>query len=52
MIVDWMLASKIERNDIVVALGGGVVGDLVGFAAAILRRGIDTFSFQLHFWHK
>ena len=40
MTVDWMLASKIERNDIVVALGGGVVGDLVGFAAAILRRGI------------
>jgi 3-dehydroquinate synthase len=38
--VDWMLANKIERNDIVVALGGGVVGDLVGFAAAILRRGI------------
>ena len=40
MTVNWMLASKIERNDIVVALGGGVVGDLVGFAAAILRRGI------------
>ena len=40
MTVDWMLANKIERNDIVVALGGGVVGDLVGFAAAILRRGI------------
>ena len=40
MTVDWLLASKIERNDIVVALGGGVIGDLVGFAAAILRRGI------------
>ncbi len=40
MTVDWMLATKIERNDIVVALGGGVVGDLVCFAAAILRRGI------------
>ena len=40
MTVDWMLKSKIERNDLVVAFGGGVVGDLVGFAAAILRRGI------------
>ena len=40
MTVDWMLANKIERNDIVIALGGGVVGDLVGFAASILRRGI------------
>ncbi len=38
--VEWLLAQKIERRDIVVALGGGVIGDLVGFAAAVLRRGI------------
>ncbi|SLN10613.1 3-dehydroquinate synthase [Pseudoruegeria aquimaris] len=38
--VEWLLAEKIERNDVVVALGGGVIGDLVGFAAAILRRGV------------
>ena len=31
-----------ERGDIVLALGGGVVGDLAGFAAAIVRRGIDV----------
>jgi 3-dehydroquinate synthase len=37
---DELLAAKIERNDIVVALGGGVVGDLTGFAAAVLRRGV------------
>ncbi len=36
---DWLLGQKIERNDCIVALGGGVVGDLTGFAAAILRRG-------------
>ena len=36
---DWLLAQKIERNDCIIALGGGVVGDLTGFAAAILRRG-------------
>src|ERR1700760_2127579 len=36
-----LIAAKIERNDLVIALGGGVVGDLAGFAAAILRRGID-----------
>jgi 3-dehydroquinate synthase len=35
-----LLDAKIERNDLVVALGGGVVGDLTGFAAAILRRGV------------
>jgi 3-dehydroquinate synthase len=40
-IVDRLLDLEIERNDVIVALGGGVVGDLVGFAAAILRRGID-----------
>ncbi|MEP3917718.1 3-dehydroquinate synthase [Ascidiaceihabitans sp.] len=38
--VEWMLDEKVERRDVVVALGGGVIGDLVGFAAAILRRGV------------
>jgi len=39
-VCDALLAAKIERNDVVVALGGGVVGDLAGFAAAVIRRGI------------
>ncbi len=38
--VEWLLDQKVERGDIVVALGGGVIGDLAGFAAAILRRGV------------
>ena len=38
--VEWLLSEKIERNDVVIALGGGVIGDLGGFAAAILRRGV------------
>lgn len=38
--VEWLLENKVERNDIVIALGGGVIGDLVGFAAAVLRRGV------------
>ncbi|MDG1119077.1 MAG: 3-dehydroquinate synthase [Flavimaricola sp.] len=37
---DWLLSEKIERGDIVVAFGGGVIGDLAGFAAAVVRRGI------------
>ncbi|MBA3908984.1 MAG: 3-dehydroquinate synthase [Rhodobacter sp.] len=37
---EWLLDQKVERRDIVVALGGGVIGDLVGFSAAILRRGV------------
>jgi 3-dehydroquinate synthase len=39
-ICDALLAARIERDDIVVALGGGVIGDLAGFAAAITRRGL------------
>lgn len=39
-VCDGLLGLKIERNDLVVALGGGVVGDLAGFAAASLRRGV------------
>jgi 3-dehydroquinate synthase len=38
--VEWLLAQQIERNDVVIAFGGGVIGDLAGFAAAILRRGV------------
>jgi len=40
-LLDAMLAAKCERNTMIVALGGGVVGDLAGFAAAILLRGVD-----------
>ncbi|MFN3232302.1 MAG: 3-dehydroquinate synthase [Alphaproteobacteria bacterium] len=36
-----MLDARLERRDIVIALGGGVVGDLTGFAASVLRRGMD-----------
>ncbi len=39
-LLDQLLALRIERNDTIIALGGGVIGDLTGFAAAILRRGI------------
>ena len=38
-LVDWLLAQEVERGDHVLALGGGVIGDLTGFAAAILKRG-------------
>jgi 3-dehydroquinate synthase len=37
---EWLLEQKVERRDLVVAFGGGVIGDLVGFSAAILRRGV------------
>ena len=39
-VCDQLLAAGIERKDQVIALGGGVIGDLSGFAAAILRRGV------------
>ena len=39
-VVEWLLDQRVERRDVVLALGGGVIGDLVGFAAAILRRGV------------
>lgn len=38
--VEWLLEQKVERRDIVVALGGGVIGDLAGFASSVLRRGV------------
>ncbi|WP_066553121.1 3-dehydroquinate synthase [Croceicoccus bisphenolivorans] len=38
-VIDFLLAEGVDRNDRIVALGGGVIGDLTGFAAAILKRG-------------
>ena len=38
---DRLLALKLDRGDLIVALGGGVTGDLAGFAASIYKRGID-----------
>ena len=40
-VVEGLLEARLERGDIVLALGGGVIGDLAGFAAAITRRGMD-----------
>ena len=40
--VDFLAEKRFERNDVVVALGGGVVGDLAGFSASIYLRGINT----------
>ncbi|HEY1225131.1 MAG TPA: 3-dehydroquinate synthase [Brevundimonas sp.] len=40
-VIDRMLAYGLDRGDVVVALGGGVVGDLAGLAAALFMRGID-----------
>lgn len=37
---DWLIGGGVERGDVAVAIGGGVVGDLVGFAAATTLRGI------------
>jgi len=40
-VCEALIAARVERADLVLALGGGVIGDLAGFAAAILRRGLD-----------
>ena len=40
-VCEAIIAARIERGDLVVALGGGVVGDLAGFAASAVRRGLD-----------
>ena len=40
-VCDELLALELDRGELVIAFGGGVVGDLAGFAAAIFKRGID-----------
>ncbi|MFC5387690.1 3-dehydroquinate synthase [Aquamicrobium segne] len=43
-VVDAILAARLERGDAVIALGGGVIGDLAGFAAGIVRRGMSLIQ--------
>lgn len=43
-VLDWMLEGKIDRRDVVVALGGGVVGDLAGFVASVALRGVGLIQ--------
>jgi 3-dehydroquinate synthase len=40
-VCEAIVAARIERGDLVIALGGGVIGDLAGFAASAVRRGLD-----------
>ncbi len=40
-VCELIIDARVERNDLIVALGGGVIGDLAGFAAASVRRGLD-----------
>lgn len=41
VLCDALLERRLERRDLIIAFGGGVVGDLAGFAAAIYKRGVD-----------
>jgi 3-dehydroquinate synthase len=40
-VIDSLLNDKVERNSLIVALGGGVIGDLAGFAAGMVKRGVN-----------
>ena len=40
-VCESIIDARVERNDLILALGGGVIGDLAGFAAACVRRGLD-----------
>jgi 3-dehydroquinate synthase len=40
-ILDWLLSNNFGRDGVLIALGGGVIGDMAGFCAALYQRGID-----------
>lgn len=48
-VLEFLAQNKLDRSDLVVALGGGVVGDLAGFAAAVYLRGIDYIQIPTTF---
>ena len=48
-VLEFLAESELTRSDLIVALGGGVVGDLAGFAAAIYQRGVDYIQLPTTF---
>lgn len=47
-----MIEDGVTRDDLVVAFGGGVVGDIAGFVAATYLRGVSLFKYQQQLCHK
>ena len=45
---DALLVLELDRGDMIIAFGGGVIGDLTGFAAAIYKRGVDFIQISHH----
>ena len=43
-ILNKLLAKKFNRSDLIIAIGGGVTGDVVGFVASIFKRGINFIN--------
>ncbi len=52
LIFDHMLGKQLDRRAVIVALGGGVIGDMAGFAASVYMRGIRLSKCQRHYWLK
>lgn len=48
-VLEFLAQNRLDRSDLVVALGGGVVGDLAGFAAAVYLRGVDYIQIPTTF---
>ncbi len=48
---DKALESRLDRNATFVALGGGVIGDMTGFAAAAYQRGVHFIQVNFHVWN-
>ena len=52
LILEKSLSFEINRDSLIIAFGGGVVGDIAGFASSILLRGLIIFKFQQHYYLK
>lgn len=51
-IYEALINAKLTRSDLLIALGGGVIGDLAGFAAAVICVESNLYRFQLHSSHR
>ena len=52
LIINKLFKLNFNRSDVVIGIGGGIVGDMSGFISSIYKRGINFINLQVHYFRK
>ena len=52
LIINKLFKLNFNRSDVVIGIGGGIIGDMSGFISSIYKRGINFINYQVHYFRK